>query len=254
MSESPAPIERPIIIIGGYHDIGVGPWLINSKLGRALGENAEGRMLRVTVGYEPDFESCRRTVIAAVDQRFGLPAANCSMEASDETVEVDVVAFSMGGIVARDAAMVRDGERRLNIRRLFTISTPHTGARWADELPDIAHRIDGRIADMQTTSPFIDHINDAWIESAESASADAAVDYEIIAYVRLGDTVVGPENAAPPGETPFWVSNPVLQPAHLGASIDSRIIADIARRLRSETPLTQGDPAPVPDSAGDRAG
>ena len=71
-------------------------------------------------------------------------------------------------------------------------------------------------------------------------------DYPIIPYVRLNDRPVGEINAAPPGQTPWWLSTPPLSDPHCGSFSDDRIIADIARRLRGESPWTIDPPAPLP--------
>jgi hypothetical protein len=55
-------------------------------------------------------------------------------------------------------------------------------------------------------------------------------------------------HAAPPGANPFWLPNPPLKMAHLGAIMDIRILADIARRLRGEEPFTQFPATPLPES------
>ena len=73
--------------------------------------------------------------------------------------------------------------------------------------------------------------------------------YEIIPYVRLGDWIVGPENAAPrDAAAAYWVPNPPFNSAHWGAPLDPRIVADIARRLRGEAPFTTTQPAALPAS------
>ena len=50
------------------------------------------------------------------------------------TPAVDVIGTSMGGLVARYAALDIEGKPRLNVSKLFTIATPHLGADLA-ELP-----------------------------------------------------------------------------------------------------------------------
>jgi pimeloyl-ACP methyl ester carboxylesterase len=162
------------------------------------------------------FDGCRDRLVSAVDKAFG-PTDGST------TVEVDVIAFSMGGLVARHAAGPRDdGGKELRIRRLFTISTPHRGARMAD-LPTL----DRRAADMRCGSEFLAGLDEQL----------ATAPYELYTYARLGDMIVGVENAAPPGEDPWWVANPPFGLAHLGAPHDPRIMADILRRLRGEPAL-----------------
>jgi hypothetical protein len=73
----------------------------------------------------------------------------------------------------------------------------------------------------------------------------ASASYELYTYARLGDMIVGVENAAPPGMDPWWVANPPLGLAHLGAPHDPRILADILRRLRGEPALATRPAAAV---------
>jgi hypothetical protein len=46
--------------------------------------------------------------------------------------------------------------------------------------------------------------------------------------------------------TPIWVPNLLLEDSHLTAFSDPRIIGDIARRLRGETPFTSEPAEPLP--------
>ena len=71
-------------------------------------------------------------------------------------------------------------------------------------------------------------------------------DYEIIPYIRLGDSVIGSKYAAPVGRSAWWVSTPPLSDPHNGAYGDPRILADIARRLRDEPSLASFPPSPYP--------
>lgn len=64
--------------------------------------------------------------------------------------------------------------------------------------------------------------------------------------VEAGDRLVGTENCAPPEWVAWWVPDPPLEPAHIVAYHDRRLLADIARRLRGEPPFTVGTPAPYP--------
>src|SRR5205814_7120526 len=62
----------------------------------------------------------------------------------------------------------------------------------------------------------------------------------------LGDTVVGPQYAAPTGRTPWWVPDRPGEFAHVGTMTDPRILADALRRLRGEKPWTTDPPASLP--------
>jgi hypothetical protein len=224
MAHHPKPLDRPVVILGGYHDPGIGPAVVRAKLHGLVDDD---RIIAVAYPFSGSFEQCRREVIAAVEKKF--PSTD-----SDQTVEVDVIGLSMGGVVGRYCAIEQpDVGKRLRIHRLFTVSSPHRGALCA-VLPAMSqlHR------DLREDSAFLMEL-----EAAEGGHRD----YEIIPYVRLGDWIVGPENAAPRDVVAaYWVPNPPLQVAHSGAATDDRILADIARRLRDEPPFTKPPPATLP--------
>ncbi|MCH8164791.1 MAG: hypothetical protein IH889_04210 [Planctomycetes bacterium] len=228
MRMDPKPLERPVIVAGGIFDPGIIAQGIASKLRRLTTDG--DRIISVSfTGFSADtFDECRDRLIEAIERRF--PSDNPA-----ETVEVDVIGFSMGGLVARHAARPREvAGKRLNARRLFTISTPHRGARQAG-LPTW----DQRTIDMRADSAFLGGL-DTDLPGAE---------YELYPYVRLGDMIVGQENAAPVGQTPWWVPNAPFAFAHLWAGSDRRILADIARRLRGEAPFATHPPAALPVDA-----
>jgi len=230
MAKEQKPLERPVVVLGGYQDIGLGPATFLPKFREAI-RGDDNRLVSVTYFFSGSFDDCRHEVIKAVEKKFP------SGEDANETVEVDVVGLSMGGIVARYAALERPGEKRLKIKRLFTISSPHRGAVRAS-LPTVhqLHR------DLRSGSKFLRDL-----EAAEDANGGR--DYEIVPYVRLGDWIVGAENAAPrDAAAAYWVPNPPLDSAHWGAPADPRIVADIARRLRGETPFTTTQPTSLPAS------
>jgi hypothetical protein len=96
---------------------------------------------------------------------------------------------------------------------------------------------------MRHGSQFLSGL-DAAIQ-AKATPDDAA--YPIYPYVRRHDGWIGESNAAPPGwPAAWWVPNQPFQDAHIGCCTDPRIVADVARRLRGETPFTLDPPAPLP--------
>ena len=226
MEAQPVPLSRPLVVLAGYLDPGFGSswtaWTLEDLVG-------DTRTLPVSFFWCASFAGCREKLIDSVDAAFP----------SDDpcwTTEVDVVALSMGGLVARDAAApptTPGRERRLKIARLFTIGSPHRGARLAATPCFLAlHR------DMRKESAFVKRLAEAYTES----------DFELFPYARLGDGMVGAENTAPEGESPLWVSNPAFSLAHLGSATDERILVDIALRLRGEEAYSRRDP-----STGERA-
>jgi len=231
LKRKPRSLQRPLVILGGWMDPCFSAPAIRRRMQKFFDDQ---RIAGISFGFGGTFDGCRQRTIEMVDQAFP----------TDDpfwTTEVDVIGFSMGGLVARYAAAPPNGTpiRRLRIARLFTISTPHRGARLA-QLPTF-NRLQ---VDMRTDSPFLASLN----QSADELS------YELVTYVRLGDMMVGAENAAPPGNTPWWVHTPPLQTPHLLAHQDPRIIADIARRLRGEAPFTTSPPAPLPTTNRRRTG
>ena len=225
MSEHPRPLDRPLVVIGGFWDPNISPPLYRWHFHRISGDD---RIVPVSIGFCGSFEQCRQEIIEAVDRAF--PSSDPTY-----TTEVDVVGASLGGLAARFAAAPSPDSahpRRLKIARLFSIASPQRGATLAAAIGFTQfHR------DMSPGSPFLEAL----------ASADAQATYELYPYVRLGDGVVGDQNAAPPHQSPLWLPTPPLQLAHAGAMTDPRILADIARHLRDEHPFTHTPPAPLPD-------
>jgi hypothetical protein len=224
MRQTPKPLRRPLVLIGGLLDPNIGPSSYRDFFGRIT---IGGTFIRVAPGFCGTFEECRRMVIDAVD-------AACPSSDPNWTVEVDVVGASLGGVVARYAATPSidpSHPRRLKIGRLFTISSPHSGALLAESFTfnELDH-------DLQPGSAFLKTL----------ADQDASARYELIPYVHLRDDVIGSQNAAPPGRVPYWLDNQSILPAHLEAMMDERILADIARRLRDEKPFTIPPPAALP--------
>jgi pimeloyl-ACP methyl ester carboxylesterase len=227
MEARPMPFERPVLILGGIHD----PGLVSGGFARRLRRITDDQTPIISVAFfgANSFDACRDRVLRAVDREL---ASNHGDGRAIDEFEVDVIAISMGGLVARYAAIDRDdGEPHLKVRRMFTISTPHRGAMLAT-LPTL----DPRQVDMRAGSAFL--------ATLDRSLADA--EYELLAYARLDDEIVGEMNTAPPGRQSWWVPNPPLTLSHLSAHADPRIIADIARRLRAEEPLTRFPPTPLP--------
>lgn len=221
MRADPKPLTRPLVVVGGFADPGVGPWRLASDYTRSL---VSPRVLTVTSTFGRNMLDCRRRLIAAVDAAFPTDDPNA-------TVEVDVIGLSMGGLVSRYAAVPLEGERRLRIARLFTISSPHSGAKLAQVLT-----WDQKVLQMREGSEFL----------TELATLDAQATYELYCYTRLRDDIVGERLAAPPGRIAWWVDTPAGNSAHVGAALDPRIEADILRRLRNEAAFATSPAAPVP--------
>jgi hypothetical protein len=225
MRHNPKPLDRPVLVIDGYLDFGIFPGHFGSFV-KGISQNA--KVVTVSLGSCTSFDECRERVIAAADQAF--PDGDAVW-----TTQVDVVGASLGGLVARLAASPSADShhpRRLNIARLFTISSPHIGSKLADEItPHDFTR------DLVSSSQLFKTL----------AKSDADTRYQLFPYVLLDDPIVGDRHAAPPGKIPYWLPNQVafLGP-HNMAQFDPRIYADISRRLRGEPGYTHDPPTPAP--------
>lgn len=234
MALTPRPLERPVVVCAGIFDPGTGARVLAARL-RRLTTTPE-RVLALGFWSCRTFDDCRAAVARLVNTRFPAPS-------HDETTPLDAIGVSMGGLVARAAATPPDNRApsaipRLNIRRLFTLGTPHHGAAWWDRAP-----WDERAAHMKPGSPFIRSLNVRWLADHHHAHPRA---YPIHAYARLGDQIVGESNAAAPDGRLWWLPNPADELAHVQAFDDPRMLADIARRLRGEPPLSYPPCAPLP--------
>jgi len=223
MDRLPIAPARPVVVAGGIIDPGFIAPALARRLQQATADDAP--IISVSFFGANSFDACRDRLIAEVERAW-------PSDGGSQTIEVDVVGCSMGGLVARHAARPRDHGRCLAVRRLFTIATPHRGASLAG-LPTF----DQRAVDMRAGSPFL-----AGLE-AEAAT------YELFAYTRLDDAIVGEENAAPPGRWAWWVPNQMFEGGHLDAWRDPRILADLCRRLRGEPTYATEAPAPVPGTS-----
>lgn len=217
MTEVPAKLERPLVIVSGIGD----PAISSSAMLKRLRPVLDGTIIDIDFFDELTFDGARQKLLRETAARLGTDL--------DHLPAVDVVAFSMGGLVARHAAIPDAAGRRLPIERLFTICTPHEGARLAG-IPIGTPQSD----DMAPTSDFILRLH------------SAKRGYDLVCYCRLDDVTVGEEFAAPEGTALWWVPTPSGEWAHMHAFADPRILVDIARRLRDEAPFSTLPAAPLP--------
>ncbi len=219
IGEDPKALERPLVCITGWLDLGAKK-VLDKHFARAV---TDDRVLVIRVDDTSTMEEARERVMDAAMERF--PGDDPAW-----TAEVDVIGFSMGGLVARTCADPATGDRHLRIVRLFTVSTPHLGASMAG---GAVFSSQGR--DMKKGSAFLTYLNN-----------EVEIDYEVVPYTRLCDAAVNEANTAPPGYMPWWVSAPAFQDSHVDAIRDPRILTDITLRLRGETPATTSPPTPLP--------
>ncbi|MBX3359801.1 MAG: hypothetical protein KF745_15405 [Phycisphaeraceae bacterium] len=216
MIGSPVGLRRPLVVLAGWRAPSIAVRRLAQRLVTLVGADP-GESLAIGYPFRTDIEAIARSVVNRVVSRF--PG-----EDGSGPREVDVVGVSMGGLVARFAAapaMLRREGRRLRIRRLFTLASPHRGANIAGVLP-----VDAAVRQMRADSPLLRRLDEA-LECAE---------YEMVCYTRLRDAWVGAGNTAPPGYSRIVLPARVFG-SHLTISQDLAITIDLARRLRDEQPL-----------------
>ena len=235
MARDHKPLARHVIILNGYRGLPTAA----SRRARHLAALTSGNradFLAISYTFDTDIDRITREVIDGVQETW--PSDDPA-----QTVEVDVVAISMGGLIARWAALppeqrIREGApapasppagRRLRIANLYTLGTPHRGAILADTFtPDPAAR------DMAAGSGFLRTL-DAHLSGAG---------YSMVCYAQLRDGIAGATRCAPPGSNPIWTSGTFLA-SHFRVYDNSLFEADIARRLRREPSLLhQAGPPP----------
>lgn len=221
MRREPLPAARPILVLGGYAD----PGFATSHIRNRMRPRLQGATI-LTVSFGD-----RRSIEAAAERLFEKIDRAVASGELREDAEFDVVASSMGGLIARYAATPRGGGRTLRVARIFTICTPHVGASAAETFTWTA-----LMRQLAPGSAFIEALN----------HPETARPYEVIPYARLGDALVGEENTAPPGEIPWWTPDVPFLSGHFTAFDDPRINADILRRLRGEAPFTTEPRSPLP--------
>ncbi len=229
LEADPRPLTRPLVILDAWHHPPASAGGVRRRLVNLTGAD-DDQTLAVSFTVLFSIEAAARRAVNRVEQQW-------PSDDPDQTVEVDVVGYSMGGIVARYAADLWDElppesrpAKRLNVRRLYTIASPHRGARLACWIaPDRA------AWSMRPGSELLDQLDAARAQRG---------DYELTCYTQLNDITVGARNTAPPGEAPLWRHGPWLL-SHQTVRTNPHILLDIALRLRGETPIAQpGDPPP----------
>jgi len=233
MRKDPVGLERPVLVLSGYRSPSGAAKLLAGRIRSLTGCDAD-MVAVMSYPLASDIDPLGARVVEFVESTW--PTEDGAGGATDRlTREVDVVAISMGGIVARVAALPperrgspADG-RRLNIGTLYTLASPHEGARLSQYI-----RVDQASRKMRPGSEFMERLN--------AALEDA--DYQIVPYAILHDRLVGATRAAPPGQEPIWVPGRIILGHHL-VSLEDRIAADLARRLRGEEPLGRPGKAPI---------
>lgn len=213
-------LERPVLCLSGWRAWPVMAWGVARTLSEMTGASIDsfGRVSFQEVG---SFSEAVGKVMSEVEEKWGRHA-----------VELDVVAVSMGGLVARAAAAGMFGGERLRAKRLFTLASPHLGASLAGVVA-----LDSSARDMKPGSDFLRALDEA--ERGQGGRG-----YELVCYARTRDWWVGAKQTAPEGVTPIWVDPPLVTMSHLCVTMDRRILGDVAHRLLGKEPILREHGAP----------
>jgi len=234
-------LQRPVIVLSGYRSPPGSSAALAHQIRKLTGAE-DGRVKYLSYMMSDTVEGPARKAVEFVEAKFP----------SDDpvwTTEVDVVAISMGGLVARTAAAgpemyAKEGEasdggpppgvggKRLRSHTLYTLASPHKGAILADTLA-----VDKASREMVAGSDFMQRLDAAWL-SAQRGGVDSESHYEIVPYAVLRDWWVGATRSAPIGQEPVWVPGRLIFSHHM-IGLDRRIQTDLARRLRGEEPFGQ---------------
>lgn len=234
MESTPLGVDRPIVVLSGWRSPSMTGGQLAGRIRELTGAD-EGRVISISYMWGDDIPTIADKVAQRVAEAFGSTVDPATGQRW--TAEVDVVAISMGGLVARTAwadasAVGRESDLRLNIATLYTLGTPHRGARLAQWI-----RLDDASAQMRPGSAFLKQLD------AATLGPDGPT---IVPYATLRDSWVGTRNSAPHGQEPIWVPGRLVLSHHL-ISLDRRILADLGRRLRGEPPLALPSPPPPGD-------
>ncbi len=209
---NPVSLSRPVLVLNGYRS----PWLTSSRVVRLL--------CSVTSGRAQDFLPISYPLAGSIEAAAERTYRKASHRWPDGTV-FDVVAISMGGLVARLLASGMAPCGTIGIARLFTLATPHKGAvlaRWIV--------VDRAARSMKEGSDFLARLD----------SAITRAPLELVCYAQLRDWWVGARNCSPPGIDTFWTAPRTLMGrlhSHVQITHNRLVLADIARRLRGEPPI-----------------
>jgi pimeloyl-ACP methyl ester carboxylesterase len=218
MRADPVELDHPVVVIDGWLNYG-GAGVITRELKELTGGEED---LFVKYNYPLIFstlESNARKIVKIVEERW-------PSDDPEWTTEIDVVGFSMGGLIARVAAEApREGKKprkRLKVKRLFTISAPHKGTgwwiRWAaiDQMSWAVSLYGGN---------YRTWLNERLVEA----------DYDLYCYGQGNDWISG-NNFEAAGHREIKARGQFMF-SHTSSYGNYRHLADIAARLRGEDPI-----------------
>ncbi len=218
MRRTPAPLDRPVVVISGYSDPGLYARVVSRELRRLTSHDAS------------DFHVARFALHGAIEPMADRVVDTLRTIVGDTGGSFDLVGLSMGGLVARRVAAVVNASEGVRVGRVFTLGTPHRGSTLAERIaPTEAAR------QMRPGSNFL--------RALDAALGPSGI--ELVAYQMDSDTVIGEGHGVPSGHAGVRLPRRAGEP-HLHIMGDPIAILDIARRIRGEPPILRGGPVPGP--------
>ncbi|HEX8875260.1 MAG TPA: hypothetical protein VF777_00815 [Phycisphaerales bacterium] len=210
-------LDRPVLILSGYRAPGVMGGNMARRVAWLLGAPIDDFRM-ISYPHMGDLDRVAHTVDRILRREFP----------TDQ--EFDVVGISMGGLIARmlaadDYARER-GLQRLRMKNLFTMATPHLGAKIAAHI-----HVDKAATEMQIGSPRL-----AWLNALPR-------DYALHCYAILNDITVGAKQTSVHGEHPMWVRGTPLF-SHSLITEHPLVVLDVAARIAGVEGVLEKSPPP----------
>ncbi|MBX9736784.1 MAG: GPI inositol-deacylase [Phycisphaerales bacterium] len=222
------PLARPVVIIAGYHAPPLQPRALQERLTSLTSAPAHAF---ACLSYQHHIIT-DRVIDSLCDALASTHPRLIDTADPTRSIEVDIIGISAGGLFARALSLPRFGTQHrtlvLRPRRIFTIGTPHRGAILARDI-----QLDPMGLDLNTGSAFLKHLD----------TTPPPSPYDLTCYARLRDAWVGATNCSPPGQHPIWTPG-LIACSHLSLTQDRRILVDLARRLRGESPWATASEPP----------
>lgn len=197
-------LDRPVLVLSGYRAPGVMGGNMARRLASLLGAPVDDFRM-ISYPHMGDLDRVASAVDRVIRREF------------EPGQDFDVIGISMGGLIARMLASddyVRErGLRRLRLKNLFTMATPHRGAKIATHI-----HVDKAATEMQIGSARL-----AWLNALPR-------DYALHCYAILNDITVGAQQTCVEGDQPMWVRGTPLF-SHSLITEHPLVVLDVAARI-----------------------
>lgn len=227
MARTPVRLARPVLVLTGWRAPRLQSMMLRDTL-QALTGAPDAQFIAAGYPWAWSVNDAAAEALAALVERFGSRGA---------IPELDVVAISMGGLVARllatrpgaarESNAVLRGAAGLRVRRLFTLATPHAGAIRAE-----LARLDECSRQMHAGSAFLRALDAELLDSTRPPGSPSADRFELRCFAIRHDLMVGTDRCAPPGHAARVVEGPRLL-SHALIWQHPRVLLEVAGALRS---------------------